>query len=361
MFSSFMNRVSGLGFNVFGSLILAVTAIGSLAHRIALFVYGWFQKEPAALPNYTATKKRPSVSEEEVVSEPIVQPPSMQKPVGIPNRGNTCFLASIVQAFLIDHEEDFKSYKDHLPLEKQGIASSIVTMIEGYKKAQNTGKSWDISPLVKLVWNGCYLPQQDVDEFLKRFYPFLPEVSVITTYSNQHGFQSSALEKSGAIVHLPLQSTVPLQTLLDLYFDDPQFRFMIGGHLTEKKSIRFQKTSPSQLHLSMGRFRKDGSGKTLRLIKIQDPIQGMTGTIEVPLEEGKAVYHLRSFIVHVGASIHFGHYIAYRKEFDPISKQDRFFEANDDRISEIPRGQFLKHAENAYQLFFQKVEDERGS
>lgn len=69
--------------------------------------------------------------------------------------------------------------------------------------------------------------------------------------------------------------------------------------------------------------------------------------------ENSVTYALTGFTLHKGSSSKSGHYVAYTSEL--IGNTRRYFVCNDSRVKELTEQEFLKAAQGAYLVYFQKM------
>lgn len=322
----------------------------------------------------------------------------------IPSRGNTCFIASTIQAWLIYQQEGLKRKLEKATAFEKNIIESILAFIKKYKESSSIdlrtfletvmihynvqGGDEKLNSFAKqmIEWKKepsktSYpsLPQADAEELIRWLSLFVeseqitriheeklvlpPGESVVEVEENPSNPTQPDLYEGHRDI-IPLKGK-PLSQLLELSFHDDlkektsvrRFIKNKEGGMEEKEvplKARTERLSkaPQELILSFKRFGENN-------IRIGDAISQVEEILEMPGEkyfaDGKnAKYRLRSIICHQGSTANSGHYVTYVRKFD-AQGNSRFYLADDGRITPQETKDVLKAAETAYQIIYDKI------
>lgn len=324
------------------------------------------------------------------------------KIASIPNRGNTCFIASTMQAWLVYQQEGLKRKLEKATDYEKTVIASILDCIQEYKKSNSfnirkflenvmihynvPGGDQRLNQFAKqmIEWKKSpsatsypTLPQADAEELIRWLSQFVEPEQITRLHEEklvllpgESVVQSDAVEPDlyeGRRDLLPLKGKT-LAHLLDLSFrDDLKATIAVDRRIRNKdgeekdervpleaRTERLSK-APQELLLSFKRFRKDN-------VRIGDAISQVEEILEMPGEkyfaDGKsAKYRLRSIICHRGGSTaNSGHYVAYVRKFD-AQGNSQFYLADDGTITPQETKDVLKAAETAYQLIYDKINE----
>jgi ubiquitin C-terminal hydrolase len=259
-------------------------------------------------------------------------------PRGIPNQGNTCFAASLVQ-MIANSPQLKKGFRDmYQELIRTGNSNKkeaesigkIVEVLGQYERKEGI----QIGSLHSIF--GENNDQQDATELLNKVIPDnIPEsigIKIPEFSPSRKEYVEGPLKFPMLIVKAP-PSGGRTHLLKALFFTQMQ---QYGD--TESKHS--------------GDFREGETHSINRLIKAPEIfIFSLVGKreIEIPLIfefpnyllDNSPEYTLQSFLVHLGNGEE-GHYIAY------VMKDNKFYRLNDGRVESISQKQYLEAAQKAY-------------
>ncbi len=300
---------------------------------------------------------------------------------GLPNMGNTCFIASVIQASMLFQEAAFEEKLKNANANEKDTIASILEWIQLFKNAKT--KTFDLTGICNLLrkhnqYNGS---QEDAEELLSWFAKFQPTPSVyyheIKNFDLREG--ESIIEDSerepdarNYVRMIPLavdedtstSQIKPGQTLLNLlknYFSDIDVRSekshlprlvqtsdqqYVNRNVLVLSKREILSAAPSELTIQIKKFREG--------TRLSGKLSDVPETFVMPKEycqNGEtATYRLRSVISHHGSSsIHRGHYTAC------VRKGDSFFKADDATITPIDQKTMLEAAKEGYILIYDKV------
>lgn len=289
---------------------------------------------------------------------------------GIPNLGNTCFIASVCQSWLIYQEDALKKKLSQHPEENETkVISELLKWIENYKRNSQVS----IYPILNLLkqnksqwFNSQKLIQQDAHEFMKWLSQFMvhEEIKNETTYEmdvsslkNEQSLipQDSPPSSSSSHISLSLTSDkTTLESLVHQYFNPKLDNIQLSATIastsneitTKNLPVKSQKdrfvTAPQELNFQIKRFTQDS--------KLNNEVD-MKEILEL---DGKK-YKLDSIVIHQGKSKDSGHYVAYVRKKDPRTGEDHFELANDGTISQVSMEAVLSAAKQAYLIRYTRI------
>lgn len=321
----------------------------------------------------------------QTTQEHIVKTPDFAK--GLPNLGNTCFIASVIQASLVFQKAAFVEKMKTATEDEKKTIQQFIDWITDYENS----KSVSLSPLLGiLTQNGVYNgSQEDAAELMTwlRNYQSTPTVSfeqiaefdpealkpgefMIPAEENPAQFiQEIALEVESEVGPYGGRKIKSGQNLVDLikkFFSKVDMkdqnsyleRYVLDteGQMSERKlpilsRREVMSAAPQELTFQLKKYSRDrDTGSTFRL---DGALEEVPETFILPEDccaNGEvATYRLRSVISHHGISPDSGHYTAY------VRKGDSYVCANDSVISQIDRETMLKAAKEGYILIYDKV------
>ncbi len=317
------------------------------------------------------------------------------KIISIPNKGNTCFIASTIQAWLIYQQKGLKKKLSNAKPEEKEVIEALLSFIEKYKKQETIdirifletvmvhykGGNAQLSQFAKemIEWKksastSSYpaLPQVDTEEFMRWLSSFIQPEEITRLHKEDLLLAEGETLQEPKTTNDPYEGRrdlIPLkgQTLshlIDLSFQDDleediSIERLIRNkdqNLEEKKVPLKSRTeqlsqAPQEFILSLKRFDRNNE-------RIGDPIRQVNEFLEMPekhFADGKsAKYRLRSIICHKGTKTNSGHYVAYVRKINPQGLS-QFYLADDGRISPEKTEDVLKAAETAYQIIYDKI------
>lgn len=294
------------------------------------------------------------------------------------NKGNTCFIASVCQGWLIFQKNALQAKLNHLntPLRINTDIGILITWIEAYEN----GKA-DLTPLLVFIkqkkpeWynetTGTF-KQQDAHEFIDLLNEFMIHEPIFT--HSEYTYESAltvvedpkSLDRAAShFLSLGVEKK-PIDELVKQFFN-PMTKDLNRKVVVEKdrstleevtlkiksKQDRFT-AAPQELNIQFKRF--DSSGKKLdtEIEEIQEILE-LSGDYFVDGKPRK--YQLDSVIEHLGDKQTSGHYIAYVRKVNPKKENEFYFvKANDGEITNpIPKDEFLKAAKRGYLLRYTQV------
>ncbi len=310
-------------------------------------------------------------------------------PIGIPNEGSSCFLASAVQLILKDPVLEEALIQDWL---EGGEAREFGEFLFFYREAQKEGKTtirgigklrdalcriskndgfssgqWDAnevlrtlisdekSPLFQRLLEKGYF----VTETVRRFYEpplgavpleggdllYDPERSVY--YSERKTLRPAQIE-----VELSLSDAgKPIGELIGAVWSSSLEGSEPGNYLMQDQQTlpctplvqrtEWSNTAPHSVLVSLKRWAYAGAG-----IKIASLIQ-VKEIEEIPIGDAKVLMKLAGYTLHSG-STGGGHWISYSSE------RGRYTRNDDGRVTEVSQEEFLIQAQGASDLIFCK-------
>jgi hypothetical protein len=314
-------------------------------------------------------------------TETLFESADLTVPKGIPNEGNTCFIASVIQASILFQKSAFEEKLKHASDEEKAVIQSILGWIRSSENRKNTAH---LGPFLQIlqrygIYNGN---QEDAAEFLTWIGNYLPNPKVyfhqitktaplnsgefiIEDEGNQTQFvreipleveRDSGEIKAGQtllglIKKFFSENDVSNQNLfLDRLIQEPK------GNISERRLPLLSRReilseAPQELTFQIKKFYQDRVAGTLQ--RINGTLSDVPEQFDLPAEYcangEQATYQLRSVICHRGTSPHSGHYIAY------VRKGKFYYCANDDLITKIDRPMMLKAARDGYILIYDKI------
>ncbi|HSX14237.1 MAG TPA: ubiquitin carboxyl-terminal hydrolase family protein [Chlamydiales bacterium] len=318
---------------------------------------------------------------EKIFTSATLSPPL--PPIGIPNLGNTCYIASVIQASMLFQKSALQEKLITADANERKTIQAILDWIHEY---ENTKGAINLHSILRILQqNGMYNgTQQDAAELITWLGNFQPNSSVYF----QQIFKTVPLvegefiiedegNRSQLVREIPLEvecshgtkQIKPGQTLLSLlkkFFseidvqDQHAYRDCLvqdnQGNLSERRIPVISKkeilsSAPKELTLQIKKFSKNHNTGVLH--RLEGALEDVPEIFVMPQEycaNGEtATYQLRSVISHLGSNLDGGHYVAY------VRKGNSYFYANDRRIEKIDREGMLEGARNGYILIYDKI------
>lgn len=291
---------------------------------------------------------------------------------GIPNQGNTCFIASVCQSWFIYQTDALKRKLEQTNDEnKKADIRALLDWIESYKASEQVS----VDPILSLLkrdkpsWfslssDRMSLTQQDACEFMRWLNEFmihekvksylepdkskfqLAEGETLIDQDSQHNDASFDIQltfstKNHSFLSMIQEAFHPENLLITAVIQMPDNNFK-EREVPAKKL--FDKV-PQELNFHIQR-------------KTQVEVSDINEILEFGDVAGNQTkkYKLESFVVHSGPSEDRGHYVAYVRKIDPKTGKDLFFLANDNAITPITLDDFLKAAKKAYLIRYKRIE-----
>ncbi len=315
--------------------------------------------------------------------------PAGALPVGIPNEGNSCFLASALQLILknpVLEEALIEEWTEGGPSREFGeflfnyreAQKSGQTTVSGIGKLRNalcrlsgsnefaTGQ-WDAnevfrtliadekSPLFKRLQEKGYLLTESVRRYYAPPEGALPRPGgdlVLDAELNRYYSENKSIRPAQLEVELteadagkPLGALIGAIWTTSLEGSEPAC-YQMQDLETHPCNPLFQKTAwsnpaPTQAMVSLKRWAYAGSG-----VKVNAPIS-VKEVEEIQIGDAKVSMKLIGFTLHSG-STNGGHWVSYSAD------NGAYFCNNDSRITRISREEFLARAQGASDLLFAK-------
>lgn len=292
---------------------------------------------------------------------------------GIPNQGNTCFIASICQSWLIYQTDALKRKLEKTNDEnKKADIRVLLDWIESYKTCEQVS----VEPILSLLktnkpsWfshtsNQMSLTQQDAHDFMSWLNEFMIHEGV-KTYLDPDSSKIK-LAKGETFVDVDSQHNDASSDIqLTLSTSDKSFLSMIReafrpNDLLTCAIIQMPNDVLNEREVPAKKLFNNAPQELN--FHIQRTTQAEVSGINEILEFGENVaggqskrYKLESFVVHSGPSMDRGHYVAYVRKIDPKTGKDHFFLTNDGAITPITLDGFLKAAKKAYLIRYKRIE-----
>jgi ubiquitin C-terminal hydrolase len=340
----------------------------------------------------------PSTCEIEVQNTDAELSPALPQNHGIPNRGNTCFLASVLQSWAIFQKPAFEKKLAAATTSENDrhIIRSIIEWINTFETSRE--EMIDLGPFLGVARNPAFPigRQQDAAELITWLENFTAEPSTVY-HSNlkidprelQEGdvvfdgeemapryVRSIPLEverqiqKDGTLVIKPGQTLLGMISkffsesdlteqgaYVERYVQDPTGNVTLRKlRLSSKQD--FLSNAPKELTFQIKKFHRDS--QTERTHRLDGELEKVQETFEMPAEyfangSERASYQLRSVIYHIGSSPNNGHYVAYVRKIDPNTGASTFICANDESITPIDPETMMKMATKGYILIYDKL------
>lgn len=270
---------------------------------------------------------------------------------GIPNMGNTCFMASVLQLLmsseklyqrlkLADNPKKYASYFSNIEFNRSQTIRFFIALFSSYSFSEryNEGDQADAMNFLRMIMDDLpevfgrfvidrcrfFKETRNVEEikyemsrgdfiFYDQFVNFYPEV--IDTVANERKRISpgSYSRETGDVI------------TIDMEYKNFE-RFFAENMLQEGENdftVRNYIKLPEELIVNIKRFTYNEYGREVKITK-----EFFMPEFVYLLEDGKQIpYKLRSFVLHIGSSSS-GHYICYRKI------QGSWYVCNDEMIEE---------------------------
>lgn len=349
------------------------------------------QPQPSLKKSTEATNAAPSLFSPTQLSNLLSTRPQ-ELGVGLVNRGNTCYINSVLQCF--SHTAPLRAYlasSEHsrsCKVRTHGFC--LLCALEEHTKqlfrVKNEFFPRDIFLNLQQIGDFRPFAQEDAHEFASSVMMGM-QSSILQNYRAQHpngppnlgpGFEETSLVyqlfggrsrsrvRCGACsaivtnyepfldLNLELSAGASLEEALDSYTTIEHFDLSTGykcGRCNKVVTAQKQLTvdrAPPILVVQLKRFDvMSGGGKINKTVTFREQLDIAKVMSEDKKEEGGVLYELYGTIVHYGRTMFSGHYVSF------IKSNGLWHLFDDDQVVEVNNAIVLK--QNAYMLFFQRV------
>ncbi|MCG8340299.1 MAG: ubiquitin carboxyl-terminal hydrolase [Cytophagales bacterium] len=289
-------------------------------------------------------------------------------PGGMANAGNTCYVAATMQALAVVYDKTFStidtsSWTD----ERKAVAGAIEKVIRQIRGGQPVNYNGMKKFLQTLVENNWYPGgrQQDAEELLSFIFnifglnPPIKVASIISPIERDEAVPDSPKIEPSFILPLEIpeenKDSLDIQDCLLAFFkrEEVDYKYEESGCWSKAyKKLRLTDDLPTIMAIQLKRFKQEWKvGKVIKQ-KIENSVNTPL-FLTIPaacMNDGQAshAYNLVAFVVHIGKTLDFGHYIAY------VKRVDKWFRCNDSWVGKVTESDASKEAKKAYVYFYQK-------
>lgn len=277
---------------------------------------------------------------------------------GIKNGGNTCYLASVMQ--IITHTPEYRNAFDENRVQKHprmaAMGRYIIQQIQSGKGVTVEEIVNFRTELINAGWlsrNFIEAPRQQDAALLLNF--ILEETQADMQITELDRWQTIPVSEPKVprktplnllnIPGLAVDGQIAMQQLIADFLNVP----LINDNMTHTRSLIGE--LPPVLTIQLNRFSYDRI--LLAAFKLNQKVTA-SNTIQIPVSvtensiEQFVTYDLTGFIVHLGASINFGHYVSY------YLKNGQWYGANDAHVNPVTIQVVNEAAKEAYTFTYKK-------
>lgn len=318
-------------------------------------------------PVFSTEVERPSVEQPAAESSEVAE--SQNRPLGLTNNGNDCFMNASLQlakgiGFLSSEKDDVPMLKqffnnnpslDCLKL-RQELARKVMIGHQEFDRDANDSVS-------NIFQSGSSLVQKDAAAFLDLLLNNRKMDQIHFSEKLIHPQTGEERMVAGGLKPLILPLTLPtiqegeasltLQEILDRSLTSTAVDYCwvdkdLSSRVDVLKKAQLCNSAPSCIVVSLGRFKFEGDVASKR----EDMIQGLFDQVAITHESaGNIFYQVNAIICHIGPRVNEGHYICYRKE------GEKWFCFDDNKVSEVVmKGEIYQQiCKNSYLLLLKKI------
>jgi hypothetical protein len=327
-----------------------VSLLGSLPSAAA-FALGHLMVKKNVLPQNSPLFLNPALNW--LLPSPPFQ---VGQPLGLVNSTANCWINASLQCTINDHAVREKACR--IPELAQFIHGYEQTRITARSHYQLDGQNLNtfLVSAMRLVERGeisednMHADATSFFEWLFGQHPLYDVMRITTRPGDSMNFTNASQELNLIRLQLRPNAANNAQTLFNQFFD----HYSEDGSMI-RRQLRFR-TVPNTLVVSLvrsyGYMTNPADPASLTRVHITDPVQEVN---LLTLPEGSSFsdsplrYQCNGYIVHLGATMDRGHYVAF------VKREGKWWCCNDDIVTEVSEQTAMEQMKNSYFLFLNRI------